>query len=136
MTRLLLERGADPNDDEVPYHSPETLDNRAMKILVESGKLTPDSLMTMLIRKLDWHDYDGVAWLLAHGADAKLLSVWGTGPLHHALSRGNAVSYFDLLLDHGADPTLPSKDGTTAFAIAASPPSRASSGRERKWIAA
>jgi len=119
LTRLLLERGADPNDDEVPYHSPETLDNRAMKILVESGKLTPDSLMTMLIRKLDWHDYDGVAWLLAHGADAKLLSVWGTGPLHHALSRGNAVSYFDLLLDHGADPTLPSKDGTTAFAIAA-----------------
>ena len=119
LTRLLLERGADPNDDEVPYHSPETLDNRAMKILVESGKLTPDSLMTMLIRKLDWHDYDGVAWLLAHGADAKLLSVWGTGPLHHALSRGNAVSYLDLLLDHGADPTLPSKDDTTAFAIAA-----------------
>jgi len=43
LTRLLLERGADPNDDEVPYHSPETLDNRAIKILVESGKLTPDS---------------------------------------------------------------------------------------------
>src|SRR5215470_16025700 len=46
LTRLLLERGADANDNEVPYHSPETLDNRAMKILVESGKLTPDSLMT------------------------------------------------------------------------------------------
>src|SRR5580704_3680824 len=43
MTRLLLERGADPNDGEVTYHSPETLDNRAMRILVESGKLTPES---------------------------------------------------------------------------------------------
>src|SRR5882724_6230615 len=24
MTRLLLERGADPNDEETPYHAPET----------------------------------------------------------------------------------------------------------------
>src|SRR5580700_6240752 len=34
MTRLLLDRGANPNDEEVPYHSPETLDNRALKVLV------------------------------------------------------------------------------------------------------
>src|SRR5258708_27119881 len=61
MTRLLLERGADPNDGEVAYHSPETLDNRAMKILVESGKLTPVSIATMLIRTLNWHDDDGIA---------------------------------------------------------------------------
>jgi hypothetical protein len=53
MTRLLLERGADPNDGEVAYHSPETLDNRALEILVESGKLTPVSIATMLIRKFD-----------------------------------------------------------------------------------
>jgi ankyrin repeat protein len=119
MTRLLLERGADPNDGEVPYHSPETLDNRAMKILVESGKLTPDSIVTMLMRKFDWHDTEGVEWLLAHGADPSLLTSWGDRPLNHALSRGNPISYFELLLDRGADPTLPSKDGTTAFAMAA-----------------
>jgi hypothetical protein len=64
LTRLLVERGADPNDDEVPYHSPETLDNRAMKILVKSGKLTPASIVTMLLRKFDWHDDEAVAWLL------------------------------------------------------------------------
>ena len=119
MTRLLLERGADPNDGEVAYHSPETLDNRALKILVESGKLTPLSIVTMLIRKFDWHDDDGVAWLLDHGADPNLLTHWGGRPLHHALSRGNPLPYFELLLDHGADPMLPKKDGTTAFAIAA-----------------
>ncbi len=118
MTRLLLERGADPNDGEVAYHSPETLDNRALKILVESGKLTPLSLVTMLIRKFDWHDDNGVAWLLDHGADPNLLTHWGGRPLHHALSRGNPLAYFELLLDHGADPTLPAKDGTTAFAVA------------------
>src|SRR5262245_32356714 len=32
LTRLLVERGADPNEIEVPYHSPKTLDNRVMKI--------------------------------------------------------------------------------------------------------
>jgi ankyrin repeat protein len=119
MTRLLLERGADPNDGEVAYHSPETLDNRALKILVESGKLTPYSIVTMLIRKFDWHDDDGVAWLLDHGADPNLLTHWGGRPMHHALSRGNPLAYFELLLDHGADPTLGAKDGTTPFAIAA-----------------
>ena len=44
LTRLLLERGADPNDEEVPYHAPETHDNAALKVLVESGKLNADSL--------------------------------------------------------------------------------------------
>jgi ankyrin repeat protein len=119
MTRLLLERGADPNDGEVAYHSPETLDNRALKILVESGKLTPDSLTTMLNRKFDWHDDEGVRWLLDHGADPNRLSHWGQRPLHHALRRGNPTRYFELLLDRGADPGLSDKDGASAFAIAA-----------------
>src|SRR5258708_25601681 len=109
MARLLLERGADPNDEEVPYHAPETLDNRVLKILVESGKLTPESIVTLLCRKFDWHDDDGVAWLLDHGADPNLLTR-GKGPLHHALARGNPVPYFDLLLHHRRDPPLAAKD--------------------------
>src|SRR5258706_7076548 len=39
LTQLLLERGADPNEEETPYHSPETYDNAALQVLVESGKL-------------------------------------------------------------------------------------------------
>src|SRR5229473_2193569 len=54
LTRLLLERGADPNDEEPPYHTPETYDNAALKVVVESGKLNEDSLATMLLRKADW----------------------------------------------------------------------------------
>jgi len=64
MTRLLIDRGADPNDEETPYHSPETYDNSALKVLVESGRLTADSLTTMLLRKADWHDLDGITYLL------------------------------------------------------------------------
>ena len=37
LTRLLLERGADPNDGEVAYHAPETDDHRAIEALLESG---------------------------------------------------------------------------------------------------
>ncbi len=120
LTRLLLERGADPNDGEVAYHAPETYrKNDALQVLVQSGKLTAVSLTTMLHRKLDWTDFDAVAWLLAHGADPNYLSSWGRRALHHALGRDNALRACETLLDHGADPTLTNKDGVSAFAIAA-----------------
>jgi ankyrin repeat protein len=119
LTRLLLERGADPNDDESPYHSPEWFDNRAMEVLVESGKLTPLSMMTLLLRKLDWTDYDAVAWLLGRGANPNASSHWGNPALHHALVRDNAFRFFELLLDHGADPSLLGKDRVSAVAFAA-----------------
>jgi ankyrin repeat protein len=120
LTRLLLDRGADPNDGEVAYHAPETYGNNdTLKILVQSGKLTPASLATMLHRKLDWTDYEAVAWLLAHGADPNHMSRWGRRALHHALGRDNALEAFETLLDHGADPALPANHGASAFEVAA-----------------
>jgi ankyrin repeat protein len=119
MTRLLLEHGADPNDGETPYHAPEGYDNDALKVLVESGKVDAGGLMTMLTRKHDWHDYDGIKWLLEHGAEPNRMSHWGKRALHQALERNNAVRFVELLLDHGADPELANRDGRTAIAVAA-----------------
>lgn len=119
LTRLLLARGADPNDGETAYHAPETLDNGVIEALVGSGKLTDASLTTMLHRKLDWRDYDGVVWLLEHGADPNYLTAWGRRALHHALGRTSPPGYLERLMDHGADPSLLTRDGTTAHAIAA-----------------
>lgn len=117
LTRLLLEFGADPNDGEAVYHSPETDDNGAMKALVETGRLTPESLVLMLIRKHDWHDYPGAKYLLEAGADPN--RVWGTtSPFHHALARINHIAFINLLLDHGADPAV-ACEGITAAARAA-----------------
>lgn len=112
LTRLLLERGGDPNDDETPYHSPESYDNDALEVLVESGKLSADNLVIMLIRKHDWHDLDGVAYLLEHGADPNRVGLWGFTALHHAIARDNRLEIITLLLDHGADPLLAHRDRT------------------------
>ncbi|OLC77208.1 MAG: ankryin [Gemmatimonadetes bacterium 13_1_40CM_4_69_8] len=106
LTRLLLERGADPNDEEVPYHAPETHDNAALKVLVESGKLNADSLGMMLLRKTDWHDYAGIKWLLEQNVDPNRRTRWGKTALHNAVLSDNALEIFEVLLDHGADPTL------------------------------
>jgi ankyrin repeat protein len=118
LTRLLLERGADPNDDETVYHTPESYDNRALKLLVETGKLTGESLSLMLIRKHDWHDYEGVKWLLEHGADLNHNRWRGFRAIHHALARDNDRRIIELLLDHGADP-MAMTDGMSAVARAA-----------------
>jgi ankyrin repeat protein len=106
LTRLLLERGADPNDGETPYHVVETYDNTVMKILVESGRLNDTSLTTLLLRKTDWHDYDGIKWLLEHGADPSQTTHWGRTAFHHAVARDNGIGIIELMLEHGADPTL------------------------------
>jgi ankyrin repeat protein len=119
MTRLLLDRGANPNDEEVPYHSPETYENGALRVLVESGKLTDDSLATMLLRKADWHDLEGIKYLLLHGADPNRVTHWRLTALHQALRRDNRLEIIELLLDHGANPMLVNGlNGRTAISIA------------------
>jgi len=121
LTRLLLERGADPNDEETPYHAPEGYDNAALKVLVESRKLTDDSLTTILLRKTDWHDYDGIKWLLEHDVDPNRTSRWGKTALHNAVLSDNDLEIIRVLMDYGADPTL-----------LASHPGRGSTGSERQ----
>jgi ankyrin repeat protein len=106
LTRLLLERGGDPNDVETAYHSPENYDNSALHVLVESGKLTADSLTMMLIRKADIHDYEGMKYLLEHGADPNRNSRWGITGFHQTLRRDNRLENIQIMLDHGADPNL------------------------------
>jgi hypothetical protein len=104
LTQLLLDRGADPNDGETPYHLPESYDNAVMKLVMESGKLNAASLSWMLVRKADWHDYEGMKLVLEFGGDPNLMTIFGNNALHHALRRDNRLAMIELLLDHDADP--------------------------------
>jgi ankyrin repeat protein len=118
LTQLLLAHGADPNDEEVAYHTPEHYDNATLQALVESGRCTPDTLATMLLRKSDWHDVRGIRWLLDHGADVSRPTRWRHSILQHAITRDNDLEIIQVMLDHGADPLL-AADGLNAMALAA-----------------
>jgi ankyrin repeat protein len=109
LTRLLLERGADPNDGETPYHAPESHEMGVLTALVESGKLNDDSLATILLRKADSHHAEAVQWLLEKGVDPNRMTHWGRTALFQAVLRDNALATIELLLDHGADPAIPGK---------------------------
>lgn len=120
MTRLLLEYGADPNDEETPYHAAEGYDHAVLKALLESGKLNSTSLTTLLLRKGDWHDTEGIRLMLEFGADPNAMTRWGNSALHHTLRRDNRLANIALLLDHGGDPLLRNvHNGKSAASIAA-----------------
>ena len=119
LTQLLLERGADPNDEETPYHVVETYDNTVLKILLESGKLNKQSMATLLLRKCDWHDPEGIRLVLEQGANPNEITFWGVTALHQAMRRDNSLEIVKMLLDYGADPALPNRLGQSAILIAA-----------------
>jgi len=120
LTRLLLEHGADPNDEETPYHVPEGYDNATMKVLLESGKLNEVSLSWMLLRKVDWHDREGIRMLLQSGVNPNVITKFGDNALLHAIRRDNSLEIIQLLLDHGADPSLKTtRENISAAAMAA-----------------
>jgi ankyrin repeat protein len=74
----------------------------------------------MLLRKADWHDPNGIELLLKAGSDPNRMTQWGYTALHQAVRRDNHLRNIELLLDHGADPTLPSRNGgRSGVAIAA-----------------
>jgi ankyrin repeat protein len=120
LTRLLLEFGADPNDEETPYHVPEGYDNEVMQVLLESGRFDSDSLACLLARKADWHDLDGLAMVLRSHGNPNLITKFGHNALHHALRRDNSIQAIEMLLDAGADPAMPNtRDGRTPEEMAA-----------------
>ena len=119
VAKALIDGGADVNHNEIGYHSPEIHDSEIMKAVVESGHANEWTLATMLLRKIDFHDYDGIAWLLDHGASPNELNSWGKTALHQVVLRRNPLETAELLMDRGADPLIEMPDGKSAVAIAA-----------------
>jgi ankyrin repeat protein len=107
LTALLLEYGADPNDEEVPYHAAEQRAYEVVRALLAAPvPLSRDSLATMLLRKADWHDLQGVEQLLRHGVDPNHPGRWPHSPFVQALKRDNELAIVEALFDAGGDPTL------------------------------
>ena len=120
LTKLLLDYGADPNDEETGYHVVETYDNAVLQILLESGRFNESSLATVAARKCDWHDDKGLTLALEHGAGPNYMTRWKHSPFQQSIRRDNGLVMIEMFLDHGANPYLPNdQDGHTAIQMAA-----------------
>ncbi len=119
LTRLLLQYGADPNDEETCYHAPETYDNTVVRILIDSGRCNERSLAWLATRKADWHDEKGLLLALDGGANPNYMTQWKHTPFQHSIRRDNGLVMIEMFLDHGADPYIRNADGRNAFQMAA-----------------
>lgn len=123
LGKWLLDRGADPNDDESLYHSTELGHTRALELLLERGARVNGT--NALPRAIDFNDARMVRLLLAHGADPNAAAdphpsgqpVDGIPALHQAARRWASAEIADLLLDHGADASIV-WSGHTAYGFA------------------
>ncbi len=116
LTQVLLEAGADPNDEESLYHATEHQDLACLRLLLEHGARVPGS--NALKHMLDREAPDGVRLLLDFGADPNEANPQGETALHWAVRRSRSSDVVALLLDSGADPDAVRDDGRTAYAMA------------------
>lgn len=120
LTRLLLAYGADPNDEETPYHVAETHDNTVLQVLLDSGRFSEASLATIAARKCDWQDDKGLNLVLDYGVNPNYRTIWKFTPFQQSIRRDNGLVMIEACLDHGADPLLSNElDGRNAFQMAA-----------------
>ena len=96
MTALLLEAGANPDDDESVYHATETSDHTCLRLLLDAGARVQGT--NALAHALDTEDPAKVRLLLEHDAGSEV-----AGSLLWAIYRERSTEVLRLLIDHGAD---------------------------------
>src|SRR5581483_2603276 len=74
LVRLLLDAGAEPNDNDSLYHSVEPRDNGCLRLLLQRGAI--ESGTAALHHALDYERLEPVRLLLEHGADPNESDDW------------------------------------------------------------
>lgn len=131
VVRLLLERGANPNDGESTYHSAQHGHLECLDLLLAHGadisgqhphwRNTP--LYFLAGHTDDQHGaapwLRGMKWLLDHGADPNVpSSAKAETPLHPLVRSRRTIAAVTALLDHGASVDQPRADGRTPLSVA------------------
>ena len=111
LVALLLEAGAEPNDNDSLYHAVEPADPSCVRLLLAAGATVPGT--NALHHALDYERLEQVGLLLDGGGDPNEPASWP--PLHHAVGRGRSPEFVHLLVDRGADPTARDGHGRTAY---------------------
>lgn len=108
LVRLLLDRGANPDEDAF-YHACEQGDVAFLDVLYRPR------FEDLVNHKLDFEDAAGLRWFLERGVDVE-----AHGCLHWAIGRGRGIEILTMLIDAGADVDAPHPDlGHRPLAVAA-----------------
>jgi len=130
VARLLLDRGAVPDDDDL-YLAGFSDDHESLRLLLSGqGDISQIARMA-LAAPLSGNDVDGVRLLLEAGADPRLYlddadAEGGSDTAHpfsvlYAAVRSDcSAQIVELLLAHGAEPEAPGTDGRSPHALAVS----------------
>ena len=123
LAEWLLERGANPDDEESLYHSTELEHHDGIKLLMRYEVSTRKT--NALLRALDFKGIEAVQLLLEYGADPNETAyshpsgqpIDSVPALYHAARRWCSGEIASLLIEYGADPNFKWK-GHTAYSIA------------------
>ncbi len=104
MTALLLQAGANPDDNESLYHSVESRDSTCTRLLLDAGARVIGT--NAIGRVLDYDKLDILRLLLDRGGDATE-QPW----MHHAILRGRSIDHVRALVEAGADLRATNREG-------------------------
>ena len=107
LAEWLLEKGANPDDEESLYHSTELGHHDGIQLLMRYGVSTEKT--NALLRALDFKDFAAVQLLLEYGADPNETAYCHPSgqpipeipALHHAARRWCSGEIASLLIDYG-----------------------------------
>lgn len=116
VARLLLEAGANPNDNESLYHSTEHPDNECLKLLIEFNAIPHKT--NALAHCIDIENPKGVRLLLDHGADPNETLGANENALHWAVKRERSTQVLELLLQYGVELEHKNDHGVTPYEYA------------------
>jgi ankyrin repeat protein len=119
MARFLLENGSTPEYClwSAAFHD----DVEAIDLLVRHGAtvdpVTEDE--TPFLGAIKWSRFVGAERMLHHGANVNFQNSKGLTALHLLLKKNSDRRYIELLLRHGADPTIKSRAGQSPLDLVA-----------------